>query len=532
MCARRSHLLLLIQTFLNALGKSENVKALVTAIVTAGVLQGMGTTSTMQGIKDGASAPLSAESFVSKLELTAINTTVNTTINSAVYGSNFTNALGQNLKNAGIDTVSAIIANTIGASYKGDGGLLNDQYLLHKVSHAVLGCTSAATKQQDCGSGALGGVTGEVAAELIGGTKDGSQLTPAQQGKIVFFSQFTTAAVTITTGANLNTALATSHNAVVNNTFYLHNGKVVARDMQDNDKVVALSDKEARKLGVMDYEETGLGGMPVVSDKTILRFNRNTIYDLSDPQDFKTLKEGSDMGYYPSDANGNLDGSTRIYFQNGMDNKLEDAKATASLISEITGTPVGMIANDSHGIAGDTAEYLKLPQQTKDVLNEFTYRKLDQGGTPTLIVMHSAGNNDALQALRIGSLYDHQYPNLSFYSLGSPIGSNTLDEIISNTGGNYLGQVNDWRDPIPYSKTVGGGVLGATGYGIYLGAASGCVIGPLGCLLGGVIGGATGGLVTAGPGLYGLVNYHPMTNYLEKSAVVDTIQQWQLNNKP
>ena len=100
------------------------------------------------------------------------------------------------------------------------------------------------------------------------------------------------------------------------------------------------------------------------------------------------------------------------------------------MISAITGTAVGMIVNDTHGIEGDTAEYLKLPLLTKDVLNEYTYRKLDQSGVPILIVMHSAGNNDALQALKIGSVYDHQYPNLNFYSLGSPIGSNTLDEII------------------------------------------------------------------------------------------------------
>ncbi len=503
---------------LDDMGRSENVRAVVAAILTAGVMQNLGSQQWMQDIRANSATSFSATSFTARLELNLTNTTISTGINSAMYGTNFTDALQNNLQNAGVDTLSTFAANSIGASYKTDGGLLNDHYLLHKVAHAALGCVSASAKGQDCGSGALGGVSGEVFAQIIGGSTDGSQLTPEQQGKVVFLTRLATAGAVIVTSSDMNTALATSQNAMLNNTFYLHNGKVVARDKQDNDKIIGLGDKDAKKLGLLDYEATGLGGIPVVSNSTDKGLNGSTVYYLDSPQDFNTLRKGTDMGYYPSDPDGNLDDRIRIYFQNGMDNNKDEAGKTASMISAITGTAVGMIVNDTHGIEGDTAEYLKLPLLTKDVLNEYTYRKLDQSGVPILIVMHSAGNNDALQALKIGSVYDHQYPNLNFYSLGSPIGINTLDEIIRNAGSNFMGQVNDWRDPVTYSKTAGVSMLGTAGYG----ALYGCSFGLLGCIAGGL----TGGAVTGAPALLGLANYHPMTNYLGKPEVVNTLQQW------
>jgi len=202
---------------LDDMGKSENVKATIAAMLTAGISQNLAGTEYMKGLNASANAPLSANSIVSKFELSFANTTVNTAVNSAVYGTSFTDALGTNLKNAGIDVISALTANAIGASYKTEGGWLNDQYVLHKLTHAALGCASASAKGQDCGSGALGGVTGEVFAQLIGGTGDGSQLSPEKQGSVAFYTQLATAGVATLSGAELNTALATSQNAVQNN---------------------------------------------------------------------------------------------------------------------------------------------------------------------------------------------------------------------------------------------------------------------------------------------------------------------------
>jgi hypothetical protein len=228
---------------LNDLGKSENVKATIAAMLSAGIGQGLANTQYMGGVHTSANTALSTSSLLAKLELNLINTTVNTAVNSAVYGTSFTNALGTNLQNAGIDTLAAVTANVIGQSYKGPDGYLNGQPVLHDLAHAALGCASAAARRQDCASGALGGLVGEVSAELIGGTADGSQLTPEQQGQVVFLSQLATAGAAITTGSNLSTALGTSQNAVVNN--YL----TAAQVQQKLDKLAkAKTDEDKKKI--------------------------------------------------------------------------------------------------------------------------------------------------------------------------------------------------------------------------------------------------------------------------------------------
>ena len=390
----------------------------------------------------------------------------------------------------------------------------------------------AAAQGSHCGSAAMGASASVVLNNLMGGDPGKMTATEKENRKNLVASLVTGIAATAGT-SNIAAAANAAAMEAQNNALFIHNNNVVAYDKQDNNKVVVLNDKDAKKLGVVDYEVSGLGGIPIVSDKTIEQLKDSNVYDLNNPRDFNALRKGTDMGYYPSPTEG--DSGTRVYFQNGMNNNLQDAQKTASLISEIIGTSVGVIANNTHGIANDTTEYLNIPQ-TKDVLNEYTYRKLDQSGTPKLIVMHSAGNNDAMQALTLGKLYSHQYPNLSFYSLGSPMGNNALNQAISNARGTYLGQNNDWRDPVTYSKTSGATIIGGTGAGLYLGVVNGCAAGafggPLGCFAGGAVGGAVGAGLTGGAVLYGLSKYHPMTNYLDKSQVVQTLQQWQFNNKP
>ena len=117
------------------------------------------------------------------------------------------------------------------------------------------------------------------------------------------------------------------------------------------------------------------------------------------------------------------------------------------------------------------------------MLNEYTLRILNSKG-PTLIATHSAGNEDLRKALLVGALYDHRYDNLSLLSIGSPVGDNALQAVASQSGARYLGQVNDWRDPITYSKTAGvvsiasflGGLFGGLGLrcgtGLYGGASA------------------------------------------------------------
>ena len=239
------------------------------------------------------------------------------------------------------------------------------------------------------------------------------------------------------------------------------------------------------------------------------------------------------MGYINTD-----DKNTRIYVQTGMQTKPEDALKNAQALSQIVKEPVGVIVNGTQGLPKDVEEYLPKAPSVKDALNEYTYQALNKKGD-TLVVLHSAGNEDAKKALQLGQQLGHQYNNLSFLSLASPNSDSVMRSATTNT--NYLGQVNDWRDPVTFSKTAGatavgsaaaglvsGGIYGAT-TGASLGATAGAAGGPLGAIFLGAVGGAVGAIPGA-LGYYGLQTYHPFTNYIAKPQSQSIMFDWLKQN--
>ena len=222
------------------------------------------------------------------------------------------------------------------------------------------------------------------------------------------------------------------------------------------------------------------------------------------------------------------DQATRIYVQTGMDTAPSDAEQRAIALSRILGQPVGYINNGTEGLPGDVGEYLPDSIGKREVPNEFTYRTLNSKG-PTVIVLYSGGNEDARKALQVGALYGHRYDNLSLLSIGSPVGDNALQAVASLSGARYLGQVNDWRDPITYSKTAGvvsiASFLGGLGYG----AAQGCAAGASGMILGCISTGITGAVAGGIPGLavfLGQKYYHPFEQYLAKPQTQTILFDW------
>ena len=267
----------------------------------------------------------------------------------------------------------------------------------------------------------------------------------------------------------------------------------------------------------------------VVPDHTVNNYllgslTNSTLYDLNRRDHFNTLqKQGApDMGYHAIDEK-----NTFIYFQNGMDNATPDAQASSQLIQNLLNRPVGSIINDTHGIANDTAEYLPNYLETKDILNEYTYRKLNAKGQPTLIVTHSAGNEDARKALKTGQLYGHQYPNLSFVTVGSPLSQKNMLSVIEHAGAHHIAHIGDWRDPVTYSKTYVGtlGAVGAVGAGFAIlhGATAGSILGPAGIVVGAGIG--LGGILWSGH--TGVQHYHPFAAYLQKPELQQILHSWQ-----
>ncbi len=146
--------------------------------------------------------------------------------------------------------------------------------------------------------------------------------------------------------------------------------------------------------------------------------------------------------------------------------------------------------------------------------------------------MHSAGNEDARKALQAGALYGRSYDNLSFFSLGSPVSSSVMQQSVIGAGANYLGQVNDWRDPVTYGKLflsslVASGSVGAIGAGQSV--LAGSAAGPWGWM---AIGGGTAISGLLGAGKYGVQTYHPLQQYLAKPQARSIMFDWLKNNPP
>jgi filamentous hemagglutinin len=201
---------------LNDLGQSQHIKALATAMVTAGALQGLNTSLNIGNTSMG---NINAQShFLDQLQKNLIDNTASATINTAINGGNLESNLANSLKTAFIDTGAAQSANGIGNLYTDK--TLND--FTHLVAHAIAGCAAGAAQSGDCSSGALGAAVGELSAQLYGGARlNGSNLDiPALQTDTVNFARMMSGiAVAITGGdaASINLAADAGGNAAQNN---------------------------------------------------------------------------------------------------------------------------------------------------------------------------------------------------------------------------------------------------------------------------------------------------------------------------
>ena len=319
---------------------------------------------------------------------------------------------------------------------------------------------------------------------------------------------------------------------------YIYKGKVVSIDNNKNDKVIVLSEEDKKRL-LKEDETSSLVDMAntlnqylsagdtkeviqILSNEAQYDVTNSKIYDLNNKQDFSALQKETDMGYINNDEN------TRVYFANGMDNTNEQALNSAKNIENLVNQPVGSIINSTDGISGDVDEYIS-GYDTKDVLNEYTYRKINET-TPTnektTIVMHSAGNSDAVKAINLGIKEGYTYPNLQFISAGSPVSESYLNSVFNSADSNLIGQVNDWKDPVTHSKTVGTAVVGIGLVGGYFGAKyMPSIIPATQALTNTGLGQFLIGVGSAGVGAGGIILYHSMDKYLQKPVLQNMIKE-------
>ena len=186
---------------LKELGNSQTVKATLAAILTAGVLDKLGTTATMKTLAG-------QTGFSEKLTYNLINATGRALTNTAINGGNLEDALKAALAGGLVDTLHGQAASQI----KG----LEADYLAHKLAHALVGCVAGAATGGACRDGAIGGAVGEIVAQLLP-PQNGIAYSESEKNNVLALSKLVAGAASAYAGGDAQTAITTAEVAVRNN---------------------------------------------------------------------------------------------------------------------------------------------------------------------------------------------------------------------------------------------------------------------------------------------------------------------------
>lgn len=209
---------------LKQMSSKDSVRALITAMVTAGAINALGNTINYSGSGGnlGTSAgqgtlnvAQQANDFSGNLLKNLTNNLASATIDAAISGKPLNaETLADSLKSALITAGMAQGANSIGdAKVTGD---LNA--FTHKVAHAILGCAAgAAMEGGSCATGAVGGVVGELAAEFYNPDGKGDKAQTVAFAKLMAGVAGAMVSGDGNDAGEVNVAAATGGNAAANN---------------------------------------------------------------------------------------------------------------------------------------------------------------------------------------------------------------------------------------------------------------------------------------------------------------------------
>lgn len=191
---------------LNELGSSQGVKSIATAMVTAGVIQGLSNVLP----ENIANATNGSAKFTDQLQRQLIDGTASAVVRSAINGTSLEVELNRSLTNALWNTVAAQGANAIGDLTQGPDAQFNS--VVNKIAHAIAGCAvgaGRANSSSGCAPGALGAVVGELTAEMAG----------RQDNTVQMAGLMATLSVAIAGGdeRQLGIAMSAGSNAAANN---------------------------------------------------------------------------------------------------------------------------------------------------------------------------------------------------------------------------------------------------------------------------------------------------------------------------
>ncbi|MBJ9956176.1 DUF637 domain-containing protein [Acinetobacter courvalinii] len=193
---------------LKDLGSKESVRGLVTSVVTAGLLNQVGTALNLKP-----DSTLLSDRLMNNFTNAVGSTLVQTAINGGNLQDNLEKALLAGLSGA----LQGELASQIGTGFgKVDPGTL--EYVLHKIAHAAAGCATAAVTDSSCGAGAIGAGVGEIVAELmIPEGKTALDLTEAERKSIKDTSKIVAGSVAAFAGYDVVTAANKAETTVENN---------------------------------------------------------------------------------------------------------------------------------------------------------------------------------------------------------------------------------------------------------------------------------------------------------------------------
>jgi len=193
------------------LGSSASVRNLVTSMVTAGVVQGLGQFTGMSGWTTANNA-----SWQQVLTHNVTDRTAAALVSTALNGGDLGRNLGNAIANGLLDTAASTSANWIGSNTTG---------LANAVAHAVAGCVVGAGRAgagggtgggSGCGAGAVGAVVGELVGQQLG-----ASLSPADTVRLSSMLSGIAGALVGGDAASAYIGLAAGQNAVEHNLYGL-----------------------------------------------------------------------------------------------------------------------------------------------------------------------------------------------------------------------------------------------------------------------------------------------------------------------
>ncbi|CWU53232.1 hemagglutinin/hemolysin-related protein TpsA [Neisseria meningitidis] len=186
---------------LKELGRSSTVKNLVVAAATAGVADKIGA-SALNNVSD--------KQWINNLTVNLANAGSAALINTAINGGSLKDNLGDAALGAIVSTVHGEVASKIKFN-------LSEDYITHKIAHAIAGCAAAAANKGKCQDGAIGAAVGEIVGEALTNGKNPDTLTAKEREQILAYSKLVAGTVSGVVGGDVNTAANAAKVAIENN---------------------------------------------------------------------------------------------------------------------------------------------------------------------------------------------------------------------------------------------------------------------------------------------------------------------------